>query len=77
VVQQEAGQAGAVAAGSLKRPAAAAGRPLGEVAQQLLIALLAARNLGLGKEPAGGVQQGGGVAIAVGVDPDDVVDLAL
>ena len=77
MVQQKAGQARAVAAGALRRPAAAAQRPLGDEAQQRLIAGLAAGGLDLGDEPAGGFQDRGGVAVAVGVDPDDVVDSAL
>jgi hypothetical protein len=76
MVGQEAGQPGAVAAGPLQRPAAAAPRPLGDQAQQLLKARLAARDLQLGQQPTIAVKDRGGVGIAVGVDPDDVVDLA-
>jgi hypothetical protein len=76
MVGQEAGQPGAVAAGAFQRPAAAAPRPLDDQAQQLLIARLAARDLQLGQQPTVAVKDRGGVGIAVGVDPDDVVDLA-
>jgi hypothetical protein len=44
--------------------------------QQLLVALLAARNLHLGDQPTGGVQHSGGMAVTVGVDPDDMLDPA-
>jgi hypothetical protein len=37
---------------------------------------LVARDLELGDHAAVGVQDGGGVGVAVGVDPDDMVDLA-
>ena len=76
LVGQEAGQASAVAAGALQRPAAAARCSLGDNAQKGLGAGLVAGDLQLGDQPAVRVQDGGGVAIAVGVDPDDVIDLA-
>ena len=77
LIEQEARQPGAIAAGPLKRPAAAARCPLASEAQQLLVALLAARDLHLGDQPTGGVQHGRGVAVAMGVDPDDMLDPAL
>ena len=76
MVEQEAGQAGAVAAGTLQRPAAAARGPHDRQTQQLLAAGLVAFDCQLGDHTAVAVQDRGGVAVAVGVDPDDVVDLA-
>jgi hypothetical protein len=76
ITEEEAGQPGAVAAAALQRPAAAAGRMLADKAHQLLVAGLVARDLELGDHAAVGVQDGGGVGVAVGVDPDDMVDLA-
>jgi hypothetical protein len=73
---QEAGQAGAVAAGALHRPAAAARCSLGDKAQQGLGAGLVAGELQLGDQPAVRVQDGGGVAVTVSVDPNDGIDLA-
>jgi hypothetical protein len=75
-VGQEAGQAGAVGAGALHRPAAAARRPLGDQTQQGLGAGLVAGHRELGDQAAVGIQDRGSVAVAVGVDPDNVVDLA-
>jgi hypothetical protein len=43
----------------------------------LLVAGLAARDLDLCDEPAGGIQDRGGVAVAVGIDPNDMLDPAL
>jgi hypothetical protein len=73
---QNAREPGAVAAGALQRPAAPVRHPLDDEAQQLGVARLAARDLQLGHQPAVVVQDRGGVAVTVGVDPDDVVDLA-
>jgi hypothetical protein len=49
---------------------------LGDQAQQGLGAGLVAGHRELGDQAAVGVQDLGGVAVTVGVDPDDVVDLA-
>jgi hypothetical protein len=49
---------------------------LGDQAQQGLGAGLVAGHRELGDQAAVGVQDRGGVAVTVGVDPDDVVDLA-
>jgi hypothetical protein len=49
---------------------------LGNQAQQGLGARLVAGHRELGDQAAVGVQDRGGVAVAVGVDPDDVVDVA-
>jgi hypothetical protein len=76
MVGQEAGQPSAVAASPLQRPAAAPRRPLGDHPQQLRIARLAARDLQLRQQPTVAVKDRGGMTVAVGVDPDDVVDLA-
>jgi hypothetical protein len=51
-------------------------RPLGNKAQKRLAACLVTGDLKLGDQAAVAVQDRGGVGIAVGVDPDDVVDLA-
>jgi hypothetical protein len=45
-------------------------------AQQLLVTCLVAWDLQLGNQPAVAVKDRGGVAVAVGVDPDDGIDLA-
>jgi hypothetical protein len=73
---QEAGQPGAVAAGALQRPAAAARRAFGDQAEQPGITGLVGWDLQLRDQPAVAVQDRGGMMVAVGVDPDDVVDLA-
>jgi len=75
-IQQEAGQPRAVATSALQRPAAAPWRPLGDRVQQLLVTCLVAWDLQLGDQPAVAVKDSGGVAVAVGVDPDDGIDLA-
>jgi hypothetical protein len=77
MLQQEAGQPGAVAAGALQRPAAATRCSLGDQAQKCFVAGLAAWDLQLGDQAAVGVQDRGGVGIAVGVDPNDVVGTGL
>jgi hypothetical protein len=76
LVGQEAGQPGAVATGALQRPAAPARRVVGDKAEQRRIASLVGWDLELGDQPAVAVKDRGGVAVAVGVDPDDVIDLA-
>jgi hypothetical protein len=73
---QEAGQPGAVAAGPLQRPAAPSRRALGDQAEQPRITGLVGWDLQLRDQPAVAVQDRGGMMVAVGVDPDDVVDLA-
>jgi hypothetical protein len=74
--EQEAGQAGAVAAGALDRPAAATG--IGQVglgeAEQLPVAGRIGAGRGLGEDAAEVGNGGGGVGVAVGVDADDAVD---
>jgi len=74
--EQEAGQARAVAAGALQRPAATTRSVLAGDRQQLLVAGLAAWDLQLRQQPAVGVQDRRGVAVAVGVDADDGIDVA-
>jgi hypothetical protein len=48
----------------------------GDEAEQCRIASLAAGTLQLANQPAIGIQDRGGVGVAVGVDPDDGIDLA-
>jgi hypothetical protein len=48
----------------------------GDKAEQRHRASLAAGNLQLGNQPAIEVQDRGGMGVAVGVDPDDGIDLA-
>jgi hypothetical protein len=55
----------------------ASDRALEVAADLALTASLAARDLDLCDEPAGGVQDRDGVAVAVRVDPDDMLDPAL
>jgi hypothetical protein len=76
LIGQEAGQPCPVAAAAFQRPAAPARCSLGDQAEQRLVAVLAAWDLQLGDQPAVAVQDRGSVGIAVGVDPDDGIDLA-
>jgi hypothetical protein len=76
LVGQEAGQPCPVAAGAFQRPAATARCSLSDQAEQHFVAVLAAWDLQLGDQPAVAVQDRGSVGIAVGVDPDDGIDLA-
>jgi len=76
LVGQEAGQPAAIAAGALQRPAAPARCLFGDNAEQRLVAGLVGWDLELGHQPAVAVKDRGGVAVTVGVDPDDVIDLA-
>jgi len=60
----------------LQRPAAPARRVVGDKAEQRHIASLVGWDLELGDQPAVAVKDRGGVAVVVGVDPDDVIDIA-
>jgi hypothetical protein len=71
---QEAGQAGAVAAGTLNRPHASTWLLAGQL-QQLLVAGWGGRHARLGERRASdGGHDRGGVGLLVGVDPDDELD---
>jgi hypothetical protein len=73
---QDAREPSAIAAGPLQRPAAAARRAFGDQAEQPRITGLVGWDPQLSDQPAVAVQDRGGMLVAVGVDPDDVVDLA-
>jgi hypothetical protein len=71
---QEAGQAGAVAAGALDRPHPPAWLPTSQL-QQLLVASWGGRDRHLLERRTGrGDDHGSGVGVLVGVDPDDELD---
>jgi hypothetical protein len=74
---QEGRQPGALAAGALQRPDPTAGRPLCGDGEQPSMPGLVGSDLQVGADAAAWVQHGGGVGVAVGVDPDDVVEGAL
>jgi hypothetical protein len=75
--EQERGQPGAVAAGAFDRPYPPAGCVLAGEGEQPLVAHRVGGALHRVDHAAGGgLDDGGGVGVAVGVDPDDVVDLA-
>ena len=77
LVDQKLGQPGPIAARPLQGPhPPARGLGVGQLEQPGMAGLVAWHLQG-GPDPAGGVQQGRGVAVAVGVDPDDGVDPAL
>jgi len=76
VIDEQAGQPGPEAAGALHRPHPGTRRlPLGP-AQQLPMPSGGGRHRRLGQYGAGWVADGGGVGVAVGVDPNDELDLA-
>jgi hypothetical protein len=77
MVEQEAGQPCPIASGPLKRPDPSAWCLRSGQLEQPGMAGLVAWHLQGGPYAAVGVQQRGGVAVAVGVDPDDGVDPAL
>jgi len=77
MVEQEAGQPGPVAPGPFQRPDPPAWRLRADQVQQPGMPGPVARHLEGDPHPAVGIQQRGGVGVAVGVDPDDGVDAAL
>jgi hypothetical protein len=77
LVDQEPGQPGSIAAGAFQGPHPPTwSLGVGQL-EQAGVAGPVAWHLQGGPDPAVGVKQGRGVAVAVGVDPDDGVDLAL
>ena len=77
LVDQKPGQPGPITPGSFQGPdPPAGGLELGQPEQPGMAGLVAWHLQG-GPDPAVGVQQGRGVAVAVGVDPDDGVNLTL
>ena len=76
VVGQQAGQPGTEAARALHRPHSAAWRLTLRQAQQLPVPGGGGRHRGLGQHRPGRAADRGGVGVAVGVDPDDELDLA-
>ena len=77
LVDQEPGQPGSIAARPLQGPDPPAGGLLDGQPEQPGMAGPVAWHLQGGPHPAIGIQQGRGVAVTVGVDPDDGVNLAL
>jgi hypothetical protein len=75
VFEQERSQPGAEAPGPLDRPHPPARRVLPSEGEQPPVAERVGRDVGVGQHRAGGVGDGGAVMVAMGIDPDDVVDL--
>jgi hypothetical protein len=77
LVDQEPGQPGSIAAGSFQGPDPPARcLDFGQL-EQPGVAGVVAWHLQGGPQPTVGIRHGRGVAVAVGVDPDDGVNLAL
>lgn len=72
---QERRQAGAVAAGSFKGPAAAARDVLAGELQELKVAVGVSGRFDVGEYSTQCTDRGSGQGVAVGIDPDDAIDL--
>jgi len=73
-LEQEAGQAGTVAAGTLDRPATAPVDLDPGGLQQLVVAGGVGAGRGLAQDATGRGERGGGQGVAMGVDADDAID---